>query len=138
MSYEVSRTIRFGDVDKAGIAYYPRIFDFCHQSFEEWWEGYMGRPYHDVIQKDFLGLPCVHIEADFKRPMDYGATVRARVSVVKLGDTSVVFRYQYMDADRQNVLASIDVTTVAVDMRTFKPRSIPDEFRKKMEACRPD
>ena len=45
-------TVRFADVDNAGIFYYPRFFHMFHVSFEVWWERGVGRPYHIVIGED--------------------------------------------------------------------------------------
>ena len=94
----------------------------------------MQRPYHLVVQEDNFGLPAAHIEADFHLPMRYGETLRIHVRVIKLGNTSVVFRYEFMDEDRRNMLAIIEVTTVSVDMKTLRPRTLPEHFRSKMQA----
>ena len=47
--------VRFGDVDPAGIAYYPKIFDFIHQAFESLWALHVGKRYYHLVSEDRLG-----------------------------------------------------------------------------------
>ena len=34
--------VRFGDVDPAGIVYFPKIYDYIHEAFEDLWNVHMG------------------------------------------------------------------------------------------------
>ena len=43
--YNTVLQVRFGHVDPAGIVYFPRIFDYLHDVFEEVWEGHVGKRY---------------------------------------------------------------------------------------------
>ena len=36
-TFQTIKVVRFGHVDPAGIAYFPRIYDFVHEVFEELW-----------------------------------------------------------------------------------------------------
>ena len=44
---------RFGDIDYAGIAYYPSYFHYFHCAFEDWWSEGLHAPYDVVL---FVGL----------------------------------------------------------------------------------
>ena len=63
--------VRFGDLDPAGIAYYPNLVNFLHESFEDFFAGYIGRPYPEVF-RDGLGAPTVKVEMEFHSPVHYG------------------------------------------------------------------
>jgi len=69
MAYTTSLKVRFGDVDHAGIAYYPTIIDYLHRGFEDFWEGWMQTPYREVVD-DHKG----RIEIDSE--MGKGTTIR--------------------------------------------------------------
>ena len=43
--FETRLQVRFGHVDPAGIVYFPRIYDYLHDVFEEEWEQH-------VVQRD--------------------------------------------------------------------------------------
>ena len=64
--------VRFADVDAAGIVYYPRLLDYCHLTFEDFFEGAGERSYSSWIREARIGFPTVHLEVDFRRPVEYG------------------------------------------------------------------
>ena len=128
MSFRCRLPVRFGDIDQAGIAYYPTLFDHCHAAFEEFWEKALKRPYHRVMLKERLGFPTVHLEADFVKPLKFGDVLTVEVAVARLGKSSVVFRYRASAKGRSAF--RVLVTTVCIDMRTFKPRPVPPAVRK--------
>ncbi len=128
MSFRCRIPVRFGDIDQAGIAYYPTLFDHCHAAFEEFFEKGLGVPYPRVLLKDKLGFPTVHLEADFTRPLKFGDRLEIEVSVAHLGRSAVTFRYRASVKGRRafEVLG----TTVCVDMRTFKGKAVPARYRR--------
>ena len=66
--------VHFGHVDQARIVYYPHFFHFCHVAMEEMFRAVVGIAYRDVLEKDRLGFPAVHIETDFQTSIGYGET----------------------------------------------------------------
>ena len=64
--------VRFGHVDPAGIVYFPRIFDYLHDVFEEVWEEHVGQRYYHLLLDRKIGFPLVHSEVDFERPLRFG------------------------------------------------------------------
>ena len=76
--------VRFGDLDAAGIAYYPNLVNFLHESFEDFFVGHVGRPYPEVYAEG-LGFPTVKLEVDFMAPVRYGDHVDMRLTVEKVG-----------------------------------------------------
>ena len=77
--------VGFADVDAAGIVYYPRFFHCCHLALEALFRQTGPTSYFDLIYKRKLGLPIVHIEADYKRPLLYGDKVIIQVSTRSMG-----------------------------------------------------
>jgi 4-hydroxybenzoyl-CoA thioesterase len=84
--FEFSTPVRFADVDHAGIVYYPRFFHYFHMAFEELFRARLGpRAYVDLLDKDRVGFPAVHAEADYHAPLKFGDTATIALSVAKLG-----------------------------------------------------
>lgn len=127
-AFQTKIKVRFGDVDRAGIAYYPRIIDYFHFAFEEFWEVYAKIPYQVLINRENLGFPNVHMEVDFREPLSFGDLLNAKVSVARIGKSSVVFHFELCRG--KTICVAADLTLVAVDMKTFKPKPIPEKFRK--------
>lgn len=130
-AFHTIKVVRFGHVDPAGIAYFPRIYDFVHEVFEELWEVHVGQRYDRLILGRRLGFPLVHSEVDFLDPLHFGDRLAVRVRCSKLGRSSLGLRYRFLRDDTLCVDARM--TTVCVDMDGLKPVPIPAEFRPSFE-----
>lgn len=125
--------VRFGDLDAAGIAYYPRLVNFLHVAFEDFFRGHVGQPYSDAFRAG-LAFPTVKIEMDFLSPVHYGDHVDVDVAVEHVGRSSVRIRYEASVAGRPVFKARN--TAVVVDMKAFRPTPLPDWLRERFEAAR--
>lgn len=124
MPYSYDWKIRFGEVDRAGIVYYPVLFLQLHHAVEDLFED-AGFPLHELHDAQ-MGMPIVHAEADYYRPMTYGNTVRIDV-VPEMGDSSVTFQLTgSLDGERT---FEAQEKHVFVDMETFESTPIPDDLR---------
>ncbi|MBK9030022.1 MAG: acyl-CoA thioesterase [Myxococcales bacterium] len=128
MAFECSLPIRFADVDHAGIVYYPRFFHYFHLAFEELFRARLGaRAYVELLDRDRVGFPAVHAEADYHAPLRFGDTATIALSVVKLGESSITFRYRV----RRDEVACATGTVVCavVDLDRFRACPIPPKIR---------
>jgi 4-hydroxybenzoyl-CoA thioesterase len=130
--FQTSILVRFGDLDAAGIAYYPNLVNFLHESFEDFFTGHIGRPYPEVYREG-IGFPTVKVEMDFIAPVKYGDAVDVSVVVEKLGRSSVQIRYE--GSVRGRPVFKARNTAVTVDMKTFKAMAIPDWLRARFAAA---
>ena len=129
MTYETRIQVRFGDVDKAGIVYYPVVLHYCHVAFEDFFHDHVGTPYPELIATRHLGFPTVALETSFSSPFEYGMSVVAAVTVLDVGRSSTRWQYHFRDDVTGDELASSVNTTAAVDMRTFQTVAVPDDLR---------
>lgn len=129
MPFEYSFPVRFADVDHAGIVYYPRFFHYFHTAFEELFRARMGaRAYVDLLDRDRVGFPAVHAEADYKAPLAFGDTATVALSVARLGESSITFRYRVRKDDGVECAVGTVVCAV-VDLAAFKSRPLPPSVR---------
>jgi 4-hydroxybenzoyl-CoA thioesterase len=124
--------VRFGDLDAAGIAYYPNLVNFLHEAFEDFFAGHVGLTYPEMFSEG-VGSPTVKIEMEFLSPVRYGDRVRIGVVVEHLGHTSLRVRYEGQVEERPVFVARN--TMVFVDMKTFRPTPIPGWLRERFEAA---
>lgn len=120
---------RFGDIDDAGIAYYPKLLHCFHCTFEDWWSDALGRPYPALMHEDKLGLPAVHLDVDFFAPIRYGDEPTVHMGVLHVGSSSVVFGFWMTRGDDPAPLCRARVTTVAVDLDTMQKCALPEPWR---------
>jgi len=124
--------VRFGHVDPAGIAYFPRIYDYLHDVFEELWEKHVGERYYRILCDDKVGFPLVHSDVDFKHPLRFGDRPVVRVTCFQLGRSSLGLRYRFHKDDVLCVDARM--TTVCVDLATMKSLEMPPRYRARFES----
>ncbi|MCY2959687.1 MAG: thioesterase family protein [Planctomycetota bacterium] len=124
--------VRFGHVDPAGIAYYPRIFDYVHEVYEELWEHHVGVRYYKLLLEDRIGFPLVNSEVDFRAPLRFGDRPEVSVTCTHLGRSSIRLRYVF----RLDGVVCVDarMTTVCTDLRAMKSIELPAAFRASFEA----
>lgn len=127
--------VRFQDVDGAGIVFYPRFFSYFHAAFEDFFGAETGTPYHVWIGERRIGWPTVHIDADFRSPLEYGMQVEIALSFTKLGRSSFTCHYEALGAAGK-VACSCDITVVTVDLDRMSPIDIPSELRPALEKHR--
>lgn len=134
--YRTNIKVRFGDVDAAGIAYFPRIHGYLHEVFEELWERHVGIRYVDLITGRKLGFPLVHSRVDFRSPLRFGDAPEVRVTCTRLGSSSL--ELHYVIANGATICVDARQTTATVELDTLKPVPLPDEFRTRFTALLED
>lgn len=128
MAFRTSIPVRFGDVDHAGIVYYPRFYIYFHEAFEDFFND-AGMAYNQLLDGQRVGFPTVHVETDFKAPLRYGDSLDIELSVPRVGRRSAAFRYVgYRHRDGRHCVTA-EITTTCVNMDTFEAREIPEEVR---------
>ena len=128
MSFTYSLPVRFADVDHAGIVYYPRFFHYFHVAFEELWRTRMGaHAYRDLLDKERVGFPAVRSECDFHAPLRFGDTAEIELTIPRLGDKSIEFRYRVTKDTA--LCAEGRVTCAVVDLAKFRAIPVPEAIR---------
>jgi 4-hydroxybenzoyl-CoA thioesterase len=59
MAFQARIRVRFGDIDYAGIVYYPRFLHYFHVALEEFFEAEVGIDYPAILNRHRLGFPTV-------------------------------------------------------------------------------
>jgi 4-hydroxybenzoyl-CoA thioesterase len=131
--FELTLPVRFGQVDYAGIMYYPRFFDNFHTVFEDMFGERLGVPYMSILQDRRLGFPMVRIETEFHRPFRFGEPMRLVLSVTRIGRSSITFRYRGHAGDDSEPSVEAVATVVTIDLDSFESLEIPPDIRAVLE-----
>ena len=111
MSWSTRLRYRFGDIDDAGIAYYPKL-----------------------MREDLLGFPAVKIEAEFFAPVTYGDEPDVHLGVLAMGESSVTFGFWMTVGDEPRPRCRARITTAAVHMTQRTKQALPGDWRAKFSA----
>lgn len=123
--------VRFGDIDHAGVMYYPRMFDRIHRAFEDFWGDVTGRSYAGVLDGDGIGFPLVDVHAKFRKPFRFGEQLRVWIAVRRIGRKSITFRIRLTQdgAPSDDWSAEAELVTGVIAMGAFEPTPLPDLHR---------
>ena len=118
-----SRQIRFSDCDPAGIVFYPQYFVMFNGLVEDWVSQGLGISYRELVIERRVGLPTVHVEADFRAVSQMGDTVTLSLALARLGAHSLTLQLRCEGADgavrmkmRQVLVTTSLVTHAAIDI----------------------
>ena len=120
--------VRFGDCDPAGIVFYPRYFEMFNNLVEDWCAQGLGTSFQELIGVRGLGLPTVSISTDFVATSKLGDELRAELSVMKIGGSSITVAIRLLGIDGlERVRAT--VVLVLMDLKTARAVRIPEPMR---------
>lgn len=112
-----TRRVRFQDVDAAGVIFYARVFDYCHDAYVEYLDAH-GVSLVEVLKQRHWAAPIRHAEADYLRPLRFGDEIAVSLVVAHLAESELTLGY------RISLNASREVAIVAQSVHTFV--SLPD------------
>ena len=123
---ELSRRVRFEEVDAAGIVFFGAFSTFAHEAMEQFFDQLEGG-YAGLINGRRIGFPAVKLEVEFKAPLRYGDTMVIETTVGHLGNRSAAFLYRVVAGGV--VCATIRHTVVVSDLTAMRSTEMPTDVR---------
>lgn len=137
MAFRAHLKVCFGDIDNAGIVYYPRFLHYFHVALEEFFSNELGVEYATVLGKHRIAFPTVHLQVDFRRRLRFGDHIEVEVEVVSIGSTSVTWGYRTRVSGQEDVIvAEGHNVTVCMNMDRYEKSDIPEWLREALESYR--
>ncbi len=127
------RRIRFSDCDPAGIVFYPQYFVMFNGLVEDWVNEGLGLSYHGIVAERRIGLPTVHLDADFKAVSPLGDLVLLQLSVEKLGRSSLGLQVKCTGRDHGDLRIAMHQVIVTTSLETHRAIEIPADLRAAIE-----
>ena len=132
MRFEKNLRVRFAHVDGAGIAFYPRYFEWFHDAFEDFFEAVFGLSYAEIIAAEGIGYPTVQIAHEYRRPAHFGDVLKIEVFISRLTARSATFEYRvWRDGE---LLATASIKIVGMGMQSHAPESFPAHIQEGLAA----
>ena len=122
LSIELERRLRWADADAAGRLHFPRIFEIVEEAESE-----LARSIKWPIDRSMgYDFPRAHVECRFRRVLMLDAPFRLRLTVAKLGRTSIRYDFHVFDGDEE---LAIEGSMTVVVLQNGKPTEIPAALR---------
>jgi len=133
MAFDSRQPIRHPDVDRAGIVYFPRFYDFFHRTLEDFFQEEAGISYWTLEETHRVALPVVHVETDFHHPLAHGDVVTIVLETLAIGASSVTVRYRVFRPGQTEAAATSKVVLCAIEVPSWKKTAVPAAIRAAFE-----
>jgi 1,4-dihydroxy-2-naphthoyl-CoA hydrolase len=124
--FSSARSVRFQDIDAAGIIFFAKVFEFFHDAYVECLEHH-GVSLAAVLASGSWIAPIVHAESDYKSPLRFGERVTVALSGAELRERSMTIEYTIQSAERLCVTGK--TAHVFIERASLRPCPIPAEIR---------
>ncbi|MES2145610.1 MAG: thioesterase family protein [Pseudomonadota bacterium] len=128
MIYRRAIPVEFNHCDPAGIVFYPRYFEMTNSVVENFFREVAGQSFAAMMAAD-EGVPTARIETDFHLPSRLGDVLEWRLSVTRLGQSSVGFRVEAWCEGARRVTVALVLVRVGMGGR---PQPWPDAIRARI------
>ena len=98
MKFNYLRQVYLGDTDAAGVVYFAKGLEICHEAYEESLAA-AGISLNQMIRGGQIALPIVHAEIDFLRPIFCGNLIQVSLSNSLVSDSEFAIAYQIFFKD---------------------------------------
>jgi 4-hydroxybenzoyl-CoA thioesterase len=123
------RPVRFAEVDAAGLVFFPRYHEYCHDALEAFF-GELPGGYAGLFRERDLGVPTVHLETDFRSPLRFGDVARFEIAIERMGRTSLTFHHTIRRESDALVAATVRHVVVMTQISTLTPIPVPGDIRE--------
>ena len=131
--YNHKTKINFYDCDPAGILFYGRVFELCHQAYEAMVEGFnLQEDYWD--NPDYV-VPVLNAESHYHKPIKYGEVITIEVKVTNLKSSSFELSYVFVNEGSEKCCEVMTVH-VFVDKKNWKKTSMIKQLAEGLSGYR--
>jgi 1,4-dihydroxy-2-naphthoyl-CoA hydrolase len=125
MQFNYLRRIYLSDTDAAGVVYFAKGLEICHQAYEESLAE-QGISLKQMIQERKTALPIVHAEIDFLRPLFCGDRIQISLVASVINNSEFAIAYQIFHVDNlEQILVKAQTRHVCVNPQIRQRVDLP-------------
>lgn len=126
--------VRYGECDAQKVVFNARYGDYVDIAITEFLRS-LG--YGAELASGDIDFQLVKQTKEWRAPARYDDVLEARVSTMKLGNTSFCLAAEFRVAGCEPVIFFSETIYVLMDQSTMTKRRIPDELRRRLERGSP-
>lgn len=135
MTFKYSRRVYLADTDAAGVVYFAKGMEICHEAYEESLAT-AGIALKQMLAEKTIALPIVRAEIDFFRPLFCGDRLSVCLNCDRLGDNEFAVNYQISTVDSLDKIAIAAQTRhVCIDPQRRIRIDLPSSIIQWLENC---
>jgi 4-hydroxybenzoyl-CoA thioesterase len=131
--FKVTRKIRFGQTDAAGITYYPRLVEMINDIVEDFFADVVKFSYKEMIVETDYGVPTVNLNVTFKSPAELEDYVDWYLVITKIGRASFSVKIDAKVGDKEILEALVKLVYIKGKGNIMKSHPLPDHVKESMQ-----
>lgn len=131
--FKVTRKIRFGQTDAAGITYYPRLVEMINDIVEDFFSDVINFSYKEMIVETDYGVPTVNLNVTFKNPAELEDYVDWYLVITKIGRSSFSVFIEAKVGEKEILCADVKLVYIMGKGNIMKSHPLPDHVKEKMQ-----
>lgn len=132
-AFSEQHSVRFQDVDAAGIIFYPRLLVYCHDLLVNFLAR-AGAPLDQVLRERCWIAPIRHAAADYFRPLRFGDAFEVGIVRAHLEPTEVTLGFRFARTEGGEVCAVAQSVHTFLNPESFTRIEVPEPPRTAFEA----
>ena len=132
-NFTMQQMVSFQHCDPAGLIFYVNYFHLGFQVMENWFMEGLGLPHGEMVVKQKIGVPTVHIEADFLAPSRLEEVLDFSLQITRLGQSSVTMQIDGHHQGEHRCRIKQVIVFVDLNFEEIKNIPIPQDIRARMQ-----
>ena len=128
--FNVQRRIYLSDTDAAGVVYFAKGLEICHEAYEESLAK-AGINLNQMIREGKTALPIVRAEIDFLRPLFCGDSIQINLATNLISNSEFAIAYQMFSIDNlEQILVKAQTRHVCINPQIRRRINLPPAMQK--------
>ncbi|HET6655952.1 MAG TPA: tol-pal system-associated acyl-CoA thioesterase [Gammaproteobacteria bacterium] len=123
--------IYYEDTDAGGVVYYANYLKFMERARTEWLRS-LGIDQRELAEQRGLAFVVTEANAQYRKPARLDDALSVSVSIEAARGARIVFR-QEIRRDDGALLCAGRIGVACLDLKSFRPRSVPDDIRAEIQ-----
>ena len=133
MTFKYSRRVYLGDTDAAGVVYFAKGMEICHEAYEESLAT-SGISLKQMLREREIALPIVHAQIDFLSPLFCGDRITVILTSDRLSSNEFATNYQIFPATNlERVLIKAQTRHVCINPQLRSRIDLPPQILQWLE-----
>lgn len=129
LPFRIQQRVRWSDCDPLGIIWYGAYLKYFEAAEHEMMRA-AGLPFETLRLEKKVQIPRKAFQVEFHSPAQMDELLNVEVGVVKIGQTSITFRFEVYQADERRHRASATLTVVSVVKESLQKKPVEPWLRE--------
>ena len=126
-AHELQLRVYWEDTDASGVVYHANYLKWAERGRTEWLRALGGEQQRWIVEAG-IAFTVAEMTVRYRRPARLDDRVLIKTELGVQRRASLIFEQRILHADSGELLAQMSVKAGCVDVKTFRPRPLPEWF----------